>query len=116
MAIPTQIKRVDSAGIEVTWDNGTVNFLPSKLLRANCPAADSKEKRGDGSSHAKPLGGGRALLNVVKNSIEEELNLKKIEGVGNYAIRLVWADGHDSGIFSYDYLFELCKKEATKRV
>lgn len=111
MLIPKQIKRLGTEGLEITWDDNSISIFNSRVLRDNCPAADSKEKRGEGASHKKPLSqpSGRGLLTVLSSTIEEELKLLKIESIGNYAVRLVWADGHDSGIFSYEYLFELAK-------
>lgn len=111
MPIPKQIRRLGTEGLEITWDDKTVSTFRSRFLRENCPSADSKEKRGEGASHKKPLSqpSGKGLLKVLSSTLDEELKLKRIEAVGNYAIRLVWADGHDSGIYSYEYLRELSK-------
>ena len=112
MQVPTQIKRLGTSGLEISWQDGTNYTLSSKTLRDNCQAADSRMKRGD-DSHDKPLGGARPALAVLKHSIDEELRLDKIEAVGNYAIRILWGDGHDSGIYSYELLYELCQSGTT---
>ena len=77
--------------IQVTYKNNLVLILSSKNLRKFSPSAENKNK-------------------PVK--IEEEDDFKnvlinKIEGVGNYAIRLHFSDGHSTGIFSWDYIYEL---------
>ena len=103
---PTEIKRLETEGIEIVWDDGEVHRISSKTLRKNCPSAVSKAERGD-SSHDKPLGGGKALLKVVKSSVKEEFRLDKIWGVGNYALGMEWGDGHNTGIYTYSLLYDL---------
>lgn len=103
---PVQIKRIEGKGIEIAWEDGSECFLSNKTLRENCPSALSKQERGD-TSHDKPLGGKKGSLKIVTHSAEEQLKLEKISAVGNYAIRLHWGDGHNSGIYSYVYLNEL---------
>ena len=111
--VPVKLKRlIDSAGngdgLEITWSDGTSSQLSGRSLRVNCPCASCNERRGD-TSHAKPLGGGRASLRVLKSTIDEEINLAEIWAVGNYAIGIRWGDRHDSGIYSYAMLRELSK-------
>jgi DUF971 family protein len=48
---------------------------------------------------------------VLQHTIEEELDLQEIWGVGQYALGMRWGDGHDSGIYPYSLLFELGKRE-----
>ena len=109
MKKPKQIKRLSERELEITWMDGAVNVLDSKTLRANCPAADSRMKRGD-LTHARPLTSKPSLLKVVDSSLEEEIKLSQIWGIGNYAIGIRWGDGHDTGIYSFDFLYELANK------
>lgn len=109
MKAPKQIKKIGNEGIELSWPDGTVNTLSSKVLRENCPSAVSLAKRGD-TSHDKPLSGKSSLLTVVEASAVEELDLKRIWSVGNYAIGMEWGDGHNTGIYTFDYLRELTTK------
>ena len=106
---PQEIKRNGREGLVITWSNGETTELSSKLLRANCPGADSRAERGD-KSHNSPLTAKKSSLKVVEFDMGESLKLEEIWGVGNYAIGMKWGDGHDSGIFTYDYLYELSKK------
>ena len=105
---PKEIKRLETNGLRVTWQDGTTHDLTSEALRKNCPCAGCRELRGD-DSHAKPLTGKKRSLSIVQNTITEELALQEIWGVGQYAIGLKWGDGHSSGIYTFQYLRELAE-------
>jgi DUF971 family protein len=45
---------------------------------------------------------------LLEKSVNEELNLDAVNAVGSYAIQFVWNDGHDSGIYTWQYLYEAC--------
>ena len=112
MQSPRSIKRIDSGGLEITWHDGVVDYISSAALRQHCPSAVSKAQRGD-TSHDKPLQiQKRSGLRVVQHSLQEQLNITRITGVGNYAIKILWEDGHNSGIYSFDFLKKLSLIEA----
>ncbi len=92
-AVPTEI-RYDSATrtLIVTFDDGAVFPLPAEYLRVESPSA---EVQGHGPSQKQVVGGKRTV------------GLTAIEPVGQYAVRLVFDDRHDSGIYSWDYLREV---------
>jgi DUF971 family protein len=91
--IPTEIKLHQvSRKLEIAFDNGTRYELPYEYLRVYSPSA---EVRGHGP--------GQEVLQVGKKNIE----IKGIEPVGSYAVMLTFSDGHDTGIYSWDYLYEL---------
>ncbi len=71
--------------------------LPCEYLRVYSPSAE-----------VKGHGPGQEVLQVGKIDV----NISDIRPVGNYALQLIFDDGHDSGIFSWDYLRELCDKQA----
>lgn len=100
---PREIKRNGSSGMRISWGDGMIQELSSDTLRRQCPCAECRELRGDGS-HAKPLTPKKKALKVIQNSLEQELTLLEIWAVGQYAIGLRWADGHDSGIYTFEYL------------
>jgi DUF971 family protein len=95
---------VDAGNSESTFE------IPSQILRKECPCASCQQKRGD-TSHDRPLTGGSRLLRVISATSEEECNLEKIWLLGNYAIGMKWADGHDSGIYTFAFLHELSNRE-----
>ena len=97
-------------GIEIVLQDGNSFSLSNEKLRKNCPCASCLEKRGD-TTHQSPLKptGGKTLLKVISATSEEELNLEKIWVLGNYALGMKWGDGHDSGIYTFDFLAQLSK-------
>ncbi|WP_020651141.1 gamma-butyrobetaine hydroxylase-like domain-containing protein [Solimonas variicoloris] len=92
-AAPTLIRLHRKARVlELGWPDGRRAELPCEYLRVFSPSA---ELRGHGLPEPMLLGGKR------------EVNITRIEPVGSYAVRLVFDDGHDSGLYSWDVLEEL---------
>jgi DUF971 family protein len=90
---PTEIKlRRQSRLLEVSFDDGNRFELPIEFLRVHSPSAE-----------VKGHGPGQETLVLGKQNV----GLKDIEPVGQYAVRLIFDDGHDSGLFSWKYLHEL---------
>ncbi len=95
--IPTEIKLHRSSRIlEVTFADGQVFKLPCELLRVYSPSA---EVRGHGP--------GQEVLQVGKR----EVGIDAVEPVGTYAVKLVFSDGHDTGLYTWSYLHELGSKQ-----
>lgn len=93
--IPTEIKlRQKSRLLEVAFEGGERFELSCEFLRVFSPSA---EVRGHGPGQEK--------LQVGKRDVE----ILRVEPVGNYAVKLVFSDGHDSGIYSWDTLYNLGK-------
>lgn len=91
--IPTEIKlHQQSRLMEIRFSDGAHFRLPCEFLRVCSPSA---EVRGHGP--------GQETLQTGKRDVE----ITNIEAVGNYAVKLVFSDGHDSGIYSWDWLYDL---------
>jgi DUF971 family protein len=91
--VPTEIKlHQTSRVLEIAYSDGRAFKLPYELLRVYSPSA---EVRGHGP--------GQETLQVGKRDI----TIAEVEPVGHYAIQPRFSDGHESGIFSWDYLYEL---------
>ncbi|RMG41096.1 MAG: DUF971 domain-containing protein, partial [Candidatus Dadabacteria bacterium] len=106
---PRECKQINSKGIEITWENGEQSFIAAKTLRLSCPCATCQQNRGN-LSHDKPLGPRKSsMLKIVDEPAEKALELVKIWAIGNYAIGVLWGDGHDSGIYTFDTLYRLSK-------
>ena len=91
--LPVDIKLHQASKLlEIRFDNNTECMLSCEFLRVYSPSA---EVRGHGV--------GQEVLQVGK----EEVNIMAIEPVGNYAIKLTFSDGHDTGLYSWDYLYYL---------
>ena len=96
---PTDIKlHKKSALLELTYSDGGIYSLPAEFLRVYSPSA---EVRGHGQ--------GQEVLQVGKLNVK----IDKIEPVGHYAVRLRFDDGHDTGIYSWEYLRELALQQQT---
>jgi DUF971 family protein len=90
---PTDIKLHQSSRIlEITFEDGAHFKLPCEYLRVYSPSA---EVRGHGP--------GQEVLQIGK----EDVNITAIEPVGNYAVRLSFTDGHHTGLYSWDFLYDL---------
>lgn len=97
MNTPTDIKlHRHSKTLELVYENGDSYQLSCEFLRVHSPSA---EVRGHGP--------GQEVLQVGKINVD----ITDIQPVGNYAIQLEYSDGHDTGIYSWDYLWELCQHQ-----
>jgi DUF971 family protein len=85
--------------LEVTFDDGTRFSLPAEYLRVESPSA---EVQGHSPSQ-KQIVSGRADVGIVR-----------LEPIGHYGVRVVFDDGHDTGIFSWRYLYELGQQQPTR--
>ena len=95
---PTEIKlHQQSRLLEITFDDGVCYQLPYEFLRVHSPSA---EVRGHGV--------GQETLQVGKKDVE----VLEVLPVGNYAMKIVFDDGHDSGLYTWDYLYNLGKYQA----
>lgn len=83
--------------LEVSFSNGETARLPAELLRVRSPSA---EVRGHGGGPGETVFG------------KQQVAIERIEPVGRYAVRLVFSDGHDSGLYSWAYLLELHQDQA----
>ena len=81
-----------SRKLEISFDNGVHFDFSCEFLRVHSPSA---EVRGHGA--------GQEVLQIGK----EMVNIVGIEQVGQYAVKLIFSDGHDTGLYSWDYLYDL---------
>ena len=96
----TEIRlRARSRVIEVSFDDGSRFELPFEYLRVHSPSA---EVRGHGT--------GEGVLVLGK----ENVVISAVEPVGQYAVRLIFDDGHDTGLFTWKYLHELGSQREQK--
>ena len=94
--VPTNIvHHQKSRSLEITFNNEDQFLLSCEYLRVYSPSA---EVRGHGP--------GQEVLQIGK----KEVNIRHIEAVGHYALKLTFTDGHDTGIYSWDYLWSLGKE------
>jgi len=90
--VPVEINHMRQEGmVRVTWDDGHVGDYPREYLRGYCPCALCQGHGGE-----------------IKFIAAPNARLAEISAVGNYAIQFGWEDGHNTGIYTFDYLRSLC--------
>ncbi len=94
---PHHLELKRDSGLHVTWNDGRERFYPTALLRRSSPSAEQKNLVEE--MEANPL----AVLPASMAS-SDELVAEDAELIGNYAIRIRFSDGHQTGIFSWSYL------------
>lgn len=97
---PVEIRVLKSErAVEIDFDTGEHFRLPAEYLRVESPSAEVK---GHGGKAPPPPAGKRhvAVLNA--------------EAVGNYAVRLLFDDGHDTGLYSWELLYRLGREQSTR--
>jgi len=93
LAWPTELRvNPDRNTLRVTFDNGDSFALGAEYLRVESPSA---EVQGHSPKQKQVVIG------------KEAVKIARLEPVGNYAVRIIFDDGHDTGLYSWDYLHEL---------
>jgi len=97
--VPVSIK-IAGNRLAIVWNNGLQGTIKLANLRFNCPCAicvEDKEKKGAG---------------YIPFYNDKELGIADIKQVGSYAVAVTWKDGHNTGIYNYDYLEVLAGNES----
>jgi DUF971 family protein len=103
---PLAIEADRAAGtIAIRWSDGHESIYPAALLRWSCPCATCSGEWG------RP-----GLLASIQTLPPDELTLETVQMVGSYAISPIWKSGHNTGIYSFDYLRALCPCETCASV
>lgn len=96
--IPTDIiLHQASHELEISFSDGQAFRYPTEFLRVYSPSAEVRGHWGQG-----------AKLQLDKQNV----NILEIRPVGNYAVKIVYDDGHDSGLYDWNYLYKLGKQQA----
>ena len=104
--IPKTIKLIDKSSLKIIWEDETVSTIGLKYLRDECPCASCKGETVLLKTYRPP----------AKKMITPEMFLvKNIETVGEYAIQISWEDGHNTGIYTYEYLHDLEKGQSSEK-
>jgi DUF971 family protein len=103
---PKQIKIENKEILVVRWDDKTESRIDIKYLRDECPCANCKGETVLLKTYRPPR---------IQTINPEMYKVKNIETVGGYAIRVSWKDGHNTGIYSWEYLMKLDKDQENKK-
>ncbi len=95
---PKQLRVIRSqAVLEVAWQNGETSAFPLPWLRAHCPCATCRTLREERQAPSDPL--------ELSSKPPPSAEVVAIEPVGGYAFRFTWQDGHNTGIYSFAWLY-----------
>ncbi len=94
-AVPTKISPLGPIQIFVEWNDGRKFAVPYSEIRFHCPCASCVDE------HT-----GKRTLS--RDSIRADIYPKNVQPVGRYAIQIHWNDHHETGIYHFDRLLELC--------
>jgi len=92
---PREMNQIDAGHLGIRWNDGHESIYDVKALRLGCHCAACKDEWS-----------GESRVSV--ESIPDDIHPIQISPVGHYDITIQWSDGHDTGIYSFDYLRELC--------
>ena len=99
---PEHIAISKSKGIKIDWKDGHHSDYGLTYLRDKCPCATCT------GAHGTPPRQPEANANNPFQMFKPALKMLGVEPVGNYAIRIEWSDGHNSGIYSFDHFRAIC--------
>jgi DUF971 family protein len=100
-----KVNLTTGTGVDIEWNDGHVSHYDFVYLRDACPCALCNEERDkSGRQPGQPAKAAPGALPMFK----EKARPVSAEGVGKYAIKFKWNDGHDLGIYSWHFLREVC--------
>jgi DUF971 family protein len=95
-----RLHRSSEDKISLEWDDSHLGFTTLKTLRDSCPCAGCKGETVLFQTYVAPQADTKAPGRYV---------LKGAEAIGNYAMRFIWEDGHNEGIYTWEHLRSLCE-------
>ena len=97
---PEHLAISKSKGIQIDWKDGHKSDYGLEYLRDHCPCANCTGAHG---TPPRPKTGDNPLQLFTR-----KLKMDNVEPVGNYAIRILWSDGHGTGIYSFEHFRKIC--------
>ena len=92
---PVEIGRANEHDVKIVWQDGHESVYPARELRMSCPCAGCVDEM-------------TGAVRVIATSIPQDTRPLKIDVVGRYAISIHWSDGHNTGIYAFEYLRKKC--------
>lgn len=94
--LPKDMNWIEKGVFGIEWNDGHKGVYPIRFLRLHCPcAACTDEWTGE--------------LKLKDEDVPMLMMLKDIEQVGHYALRFIWSDGHDTGLYTFGHLRKMCQ-------
>jgi DUF971 family protein len=91
---PKKISQINATTLGISWSDGLESSYDVKMLREKCPCANCIDEW-TGEKRIQP------------GQIKDSIRPVNIKSVGRYAVQFYWNDGHDTGLYTHDYLREL---------
>lgn len=104
---PKKLDLKKDRGLTIEWADGSTSYYSIAFLRKWSPSADARQLREEMASNP--------LTVLPSNFASGPLTALSAELVGNYAIRISFSDGHDTGIYSWAYLREIDPQNAERK-
>ncbi|MCO4761902.1 MAG: DUF971 domain-containing protein [Myxococcales bacterium] len=119
----SQLTWRDDGGIAVTWSDGHHSVYSRPYLRANCPCATCQGTHGTPTTlvdaTAKPdapkkkFGGFKVMTGPKPPPVDVAIQIKQADPIGQYGMKLTWGDGHNTGIYTWQYLRTISPGDGT---
>ena len=93
--VPQDVREVGESEILITWEDNHRSLYSYEYLRLNCPCAACRDEWT-----------GKRLITLDK--IQKGIRPREMSPVGRYAYKFRWSDGHDTGIYGFDFLRLIC--------
>ena len=104
--LKVRVKKTEGTGVEIDWSDGHSSSWDFPWLRNACPCATCHEEREQsGRLPGEPKPKPQTLLPMY----EPPVRPLEVLPVGKYALKFKWSDGHETGIYSWDYLRRVCR-------
>jgi len=99
---PVDVKKGGENKLNIIWEDGHESVYAMDMLRKRCPCASCRTARETKQS---------SQLRVLSSSevLPENIEIKEAEVVGRYALQFLWSDNHHEGIYSFEFLRQLCQ-------
>ena len=104
--LKVRVKKSEGTGVEIDWKDGHKSSWTFKWLRWGCPCATCNEER---QQTGRPIGVPKPKPGGLLVMYEAPPQPVEVTPAGKYAIKFKWNDGHESGIYSWEYLRRVCQ-------
>lgn len=98
---PIRIEPLSPIELFIAWNNGEQYSLPYVEVRYYCPCAGCVDEN-------------TGERTIQRTSVAPDIHPTQVQMVGRYAIQFTWSDGHNTGMYHFDRLYELCEKQGRK--
>ena len=106
-----RVKKTEGTGVEIDWRDGHQSAWGFRWLRDACPCATCHEER---EANGREPGEPKPKPQQVFAMYEAPARPVEVTPIGKYALKFKWNDGHESGIYSWEYLRRMCQCEACR--